>query len=140
MTPQSRTAEKHHEVQIMVGAGPRGETFATAAHRKGAHIKELELCLKVLRTRCRNIRVCCDREECLREVAHSTLGKLGMPVGVTAVEQSQSHGRQVQRVRALREALHIMVGDVKQEGAENIFDHPVPQWAVRHAEWIQKFL
>ena len=63
-----------------------------------------------------------------------------MPVGVTAVEQSQSHGRQEQRVRALRETLHIMVGDVKQDGAENIFDHTVPQWAVRHAEWIQNFL
>ena len=51
------------EVKILVGAGPRGETFARAAHRKGAKFKDLELFLKVLH---------CDQEERLREVVHNT--------------------------------------------------------------------
>ena len=56
------------EVKILVGAGPRGETFARAVHRKGENFKDLELFLKVLQTRCGNIPVYCDQEECLREV------------------------------------------------------------------------
>ena len=45
----------------------------------------------------------------MREVVHCTAGRLGMSAVVTVVEQSQSHGRQEQRVRALREPLHIML-------------------------------
>ena len=33
-----------------------------------------------------------------------------------------------------------MVEDAKRRSAEIILDHPVAQWAVRHAEWIQNFL
>ena len=59
---------------------------------------------------------------------------------MTAVEQSQANGRDEQRVRALRERLQIMVEDARRRGAEIILGHPVAQWAVRHAEWIQNFL
>ena len=60
-----------------------------------------------------------------------------MPTGVTAVEPSEANGRVEQRVRALRERLQIMVDDGRRRGAEIILDHPVAQWAVRLAEWIQ---
>ena len=52
---------------------------------------------------------------------------------------SQANGRAEQRVRALRERLQIMVEDARRCGVEIILDHPVAQWAVRHAEWIQNF-
>ena len=127
-------------VKILVGAGPRGETFARAVHRKGVKVEDLELFLKVLQTRCGNIPVYCDQEECLREVVHGTAGRLELPAGVTAVEQSEANGRAEQCVRALRERLQIMVEDARRCGVEIILDHPVAQWAVRHAEWIQNFL
>ena len=81
----------------------------------------------------------CDQEECLREVVHSTAGRLGLPTGVTAVEQSQANGRAEQRVRSLRERLQIMVEDARRYGVEIILDHPFAQWAVRHAERIRNF-
>ena len=56
--------------------------------------------MKVLHTRYGNVLVYCDQEECLREVVHGTVGKLGLPTGVTAVEQIQAKGRAAQRVRA----------------------------------------
>ena len=56
------------EVKILVGAGPRGETFARAVHRKGTKFKDLELFLKVLQTLHGNIRVYYDQEGCLREI------------------------------------------------------------------------
>ena len=49
-------------VKILVGAGPRRETFARAVHRKGATFEDLELLLKVLRTRYGNSPVYCDQE------------------------------------------------------------------------------
>ena len=107
---------------------------------KRAKFKDLELFLKVLQTRYGNIPVYCDQEECLREVVPNTAGGLGLPTGVTAVEQGQANGRAEQRVRALRERLQIMVEDARRCGVEIILDHPVAQWAVRHAEWIQNFL
>ena len=33
-----------------------------------------------------------------------------------------------------------MVEDTRRRKVEIILDHPVAQWAVRHAEWIQNFL
>ena len=69
------------EVKILVGAGPRGETFARAVHRKGATFEDLEQLLKVLQTRYGNIPVYCDQEECLREDVHSTAGRLGIRTG-----------------------------------------------------------
>ena len=101
--------------------------------------KDLELYLKVLQTRHGNIPVYCDQEECLRGVVHSTAGRLGLPTGVTAAEQSQRNGRAEQRVRALRERSQIVVEDARRCGVEIILDHPVAQWAVRHAEWVQNF-
>ena len=109
--------------KILVGAGRRGETLARAVHRKGAKFEDLELFLKVFQIRSGNIPVYCDQEECLREVV-----------------QSQANGRAEQRVRALRERLHIMVEDARRRGTEIVLDHLVAQWAVRHAEWIQNFL
>ena len=73
------------EGKVLVGAGPRGETFARAVHRKGAKFEDLELFLKVLQTRYGNIPVYCDQEDCLREVVQSTAGRLGLPTRVTAV-------------------------------------------------------
>ena len=69
-----------------------------SAHRKGAKIEDLELFLRGPQTRCGHIPVHCDQNECLREAAHSTAGMLGMPTGVTPVEQSQTNGRAEQRV------------------------------------------
>ena len=94
-----KNSQQGAEVKILVGAGPRGETFARAVHRKRAKFEDLEHFLKVLQARYGNIPVYCDQEECLREVVHSTAGRLGMPTGVTAVEQSQATGRAEQRVR-----------------------------------------
>ena len=45
----------------------------------------------------------------LREVVDSTAGRLGLPTGVTAVEQSQANGRAGRHVRALRERSQLMV-------------------------------
>ena len=81
-----------------------------------------------------------DQEECLREVVHSTAGRLRLPTGLTTIEQSQANGRAEQRVRALIERLQIMVEHAQRRSTENILDHPVAQWAVRHAEWIQNFV
>ena len=111
-------SEQGAEVKILVGAGPRGETFARAVHRKRAKFEDLELFLKVLQTRYGNIPVYCDQEECLREVVHNTAGRLGMP---TSVERTTAE-------------------DARRRGTEIILDHPVAQRAVRHAEWIQNFL
>ena len=76
----------------------------------------------------------CDQEECLREVVHNTAVRLGLPTGVTAVEQSQANGRAEQRVRALGELSHIMVEDARRRGVGFIFDSLIAQWAVGHAE------
>ena len=135
-----KNSEQGAEVKILVGAGPRGETFARAVRRKGAKFEDLVQFLKVLQTRDGNIPVNCDQKECLRDVVHSAAEPLGMPTGVTAAEQSQANGRAEQRVRALRERLRILVEDARRQGTEIILDHPVAEWAVRHAEWIQNFL
>ena len=95
-----RNSQQGAEIKILVGAGPRGETFARAYHRKGAKVEDFEQFMWVLHTRYGNVLVYCDPEECLREVVHSTVEKLGFPTGVTAVEQSQANGRAEQRVRA----------------------------------------
>ena len=79
----------------------------------------------------------CDQEECLREVVHSTTGRLALPTKVTAIEQSQANVRAGQRVRTLRERLQIMVEDARRCGVE-ILHPPCAQWAVGHAAWIQK--
>ena len=135
-----KNSRQSAEVEILVGAGPRGETFARAVDRKGANIEDHELFLKVLQTRYGNIPVYWDQEECLREVVHSTARRFGMLTGVTAVEQCQANGRAEQRVRALRERLQIMIEDARRRRAQIILDRPVAQWAARHAEWIQNFL
>ena len=79
-----------------------------------------------------------DQEECVRAVAHSTAGRLGVPTAVTAVERSQANGRAEQRV-GLRERLHITVQDVRRTRAEVMFGHLAAQRAVRHAELIHNF-
>ena len=70
---------------------------------------------------------------CVELFVHSTAGRLGLPTGVTGVEQSQANGRAEQRVRALRERLQNIVEDARLRGVEIILGHPVAQWAVRHA-------
>ena len=137
-TQQSRTVnkvQKSRSWSVLDRAEKR-----RAVHRKGANFENLELFLNVLKTRYGNTPVYCDEEECLRKLVHSTAGRHGLPTGVTAVEQSQANGRAEQRVRALRERLQIMVEDARRSGVEIILDHPVTQWAVRHAEWIENFL
>ena len=67
---------KSAEVKILVGAGPRGETFARAVHRKRAKFEDLDLFCKVLQTRHGHIPVYCDQEECLREVVHNAAERL----------------------------------------------------------------
>ena len=58
-----KNSQQNPEVYILVGARPRGETFAKAAHRKSANVEDLEVFLKVLQTQCGNIPVFCGREE-----------------------------------------------------------------------------
>ena len=36
--------------------------------------------------------------------------------------------------------MHILVEHARLRGVENVLDHLVAQWAVRHADWIQNFL
>ena len=100
-------------------------------YRKGATFEDLELFLKVMQTRCGNIPVCCDQEESLREIAHGTAGRLGLPTGVTGVEQGQASGRAEQRVRALRERLQIMLRtqDVEMQRSFSIILLPTPREA-----------
>ena len=117
------------EAKILAGVGSCGKQFARAVHRKGAKFEDLEQFLSVLQTRYGNIPLYCDQEEWLREFVHSTAGRLGMPTRVTAVEQSHANGRAEQRVRALREGLHIVVEDARHRSAEIKFDHIVAQWA-----------
>ena len=50
-----KNSQPSAEVKILVGAGPRGDTFARAVHRKRAKFEDLELFLKVLQTRYGNI-------------------------------------------------------------------------------------
>ena len=117
-----KNSQQGAEVKTLVGAGPRGATFARAVHRNVMDTFQ------------------CDQEECLREVVHSTPGRLGLPTGLKANEQSRANGRAEQRVRALRERLQIMVEDARRCGVEIILDRPVAQLALTHAEWIQNFL
>ena len=72
--------QQNSEAEITVGAGPRGETFGSAFHRKDAKIEDLELFLRLLQTRYGNFPVLCDQEECLPDVPHST----AMPTEVTS--------------------------------------------------------
>ena len=53
---------------------------------------------------------------------------------------SPRNGQAEQRVRALWERLQVLVEDSRRNGIEVIMDHPVTQWAVRHAEWVQNYL
>ena len=71
-----KNSQQGAEVKILVGAGPRGETFARAVHRKGANFGDLVLFLKALQTRYGNIPEYCDQEECWREVVRSTARRL----------------------------------------------------------------
>ena len=104
-----KNSQQGAEVKILVGAGPRGEPFERAVHRKGAKFGDLVLFLTALQTRYGNIPKYCDQEECWREVVHSTARRLGLPTRVTAVKQNQANGRAEQRVRGLRERLQTMV-------------------------------
>ena len=58
-----RNNQQGAEVKNLVGAGPRGETFARAVHRKRSKFENLELFLKVLQKRFGSIPVCCDQED-----------------------------------------------------------------------------
>ena len=69
-----KNSQRGAEVKILVGAGPRGETFARTIERE--QFEFLEPFLKVLQTRHGTIPVYCDKEECLREGVHSTAGRL----------------------------------------------------------------
>ena len=64
---------------------------------KEQKIEDLELFLKVLQTRYGILAVYCDEEECPRQIVHGTAERLGLPTGVTAVEQSQANERAQQR-------------------------------------------
>ena len=127
-------------VKILVGAGPRGETFARAVHRKRAKLEDLDLFSKRLQTRYGNIPVYSDQEGCLREIVHSTARRFGLQTRLTAIEQSQRNGRAEQRVRALRECLQIMIEDARRRGVKIMLEHPVAQWAARLPNGSRTFL
>ena len=59
-----KNSQHSSEVTILAGAGPRDQTFAKAAHRKGANFEDLELFLRVLQRRYGSIPVQGDQEEC----------------------------------------------------------------------------
>ena len=98
------TSPQHHsEAKILVGAGPRGESFARAAYRKGTEIEHLRSFLNVLQTHYGHILVYCDQEECLRDVVHGTARRLG--TGVTGAEQSLT--KDVRSASAARTTPHF---------------------------------
>ena len=101
------------EVKILIGAGPRGETFARAVHRKGATFEDLEQFLKVLQTRYGNIPVEQDRMFA-RSCTQYGRTTWDPRQGVTAVDQSQANGRAEQRMRALRGRWQILVEDARR--------------------------
>ena len=130
----AKNSQQRAEVKIWVG-GPRRKRL-----RGPCIAKERTSKIFCAANTLWNILAYCAQEECLREVAHSKAVRLGLPTRVTAVEQSQANGRAEKRVQALRERLQIMVEDARRRGIEIVLDHPVAQWAVRHARWTQKFL
>ena len=64
----SRTTSKVQKSRSCSVLVTLGETFARTIHRKGRKFEDLEQFLTVLQTRCGNIPVYCDQEECLRDV------------------------------------------------------------------------
>ena len=90
-----KKSQQGAEVKILVGAGPRGETFARAVHRKGAKIENFELFLKELQTRYGNIQVYCDQQECFREVA-----QYSKKTGITNKSDSNSTESSIRMCRA----------------------------------------
>ena len=50
-----KNSQQGADVKILVGAGPRRETFARALHQNGAKFEDLEQVLKVVQTRHGNI-------------------------------------------------------------------------------------
>ena len=125
---------------LLIGGGPRGETFARRVPRKGAKFEDLEIFLEVMKQRYGAITIACDQEDSLVQVVKPAALKKGLPVTTTALEQSQSNGRAEQRVRAMKERLQISVLEARSRGVEILDSGTLTSWAVRHAEWVANFL
>ena len=87
-----KNSQHNSEVKLLVGAGPRAETFARAAHRKGATIEE-----------------CCKH---VSETSLSTVVKRSVCVKFCTA-QVEDWACQM-RVPAPRQRLHVIVEDARQ--------------------------
>ena len=125
---------------LLIGGGPRGETFARRVPRKGAKLEDLEKFLEVVKSRYGQITCMSDQEECLVQVLRPAALKLGLPVAQTPVEQYQANGRAEQRVRTMKERLHITVAESRKAGIQILNSTTLTSWAVRHAEWTANHL
>ena len=109
---------------MLVGAGPRGETFARAVHRKRVNIRSSGtvsevVCRLVVETfQCTMIKKSVCVKWCTVQLEGWSCQR-----ELTAVEQSEANGRAEQRVRALRERLHILVEHARRCGVEIIQLH-----------------
>ena len=90
-TQQSRTVNKVQKSRSWSLLDRAEKRLREPCIAKEQNSKILNCSVKVLQTRYGNIPEYCDQEECLREIARSTSGRLGLLTGVTTVKQSQAN-------------------------------------------------
>ncbi len=55
-----------------------------------------------------------DQEECLVQMVRPVALKLGLPIGSSPIERPQANGRAEQRVRNMKERLHVIAAEVRK--------------------------
>ena len=103
---------------LLIGRGPRGETFARSAPRKGARIDDFERFVETMKSRYGQILCMSDQEEVLLHVARPVALKLGLPTGASPAERPQTNGRAEQRARSMKQRLHIIIAETWKKGSE----------------------
>ncbi len=81
-----------------------------------------------------------DPEEVLLNVVRPVALKLGLPIGTSPVERPQANGPAEQRVRNVRERLHVILAEMLKKGFEVLESPTLTSWAVRHAKWTANHL
>ena len=94
---------------------------------------DLERFLEMMKSRYGQILCMSDQEEVLLQVVRPVALKLGLPTGTSPVERPQANGRAEQRVRNMKERLHIIVAEMRKKGIEVLESPTLTSWAVRHA-------
>jgi hypothetical protein len=107
-----KNAEGTQTRTLLIGGGPRGETFARRAPRKGDKF------LEAMKNRYGQILCVSDQGECLVQVVRPVALKLGLPTGDSPVERPQANGRAEQRVRSTKERLRFIVAEMRKAGVE----------------------